>query len=198
MSEILQVKLLRVLEEGVLRRVGENAPRRVDVRVVSATARDLWAEIEAGSFRRDLYYRLKTVLIRVPSLRERPADIELLLDHYMGFFGDSQGVAGTLSDEARDRLMRYGWPGNVRELKNVVEGLILSSQTGDVIRAERVVPFLGKGAGDADLKGKIAGLEREEIERVLRACGGNKTKAARMLGISRKTLWQKLRHFESQ
>ena len=197
LSEILQVKLLRVFEEGVLRRVGENTPRQVDVRVVSATARDLWAEIEAGRFRRDLYYRLKTVLIRVPSLRERPADIEILLDYYMGFFSDSQGVVGSLSDEARDRLLRYGWPGNVRELKNVVEGLILSSHNGDIIRVDRIARFLGTGTGDADLRGKIAGLEREEIERVLKACGGNKTKAAKMLGISRKTLWQKLRQFGS-
>jgi tetratricopeptide (TPR) repeat protein len=196
LSEILQVKLLRVLEEGVLRRVGENSPRQVDVRVISATARDLWAEVEAGRFRRDLYYRLKTVLIRVPSLRERPDDIGLLLDHYLRFYGDSQGVSGKLSDEAKDRLLRYSWPGNVRELKNVVEGLILSSHNGDIIGAGRLARFLGNETATSGLKGKIEDLEREEIERVLKACGGNKTKAAEMLGISRKTLWQKLRQFD--
>lgn len=197
LSDILQVKLLRVLEEGVLRRVGENAPRRVDVRVISATARDLWAEVEAGRFRRDLYYRLKTVLIRVPSLRERPADIELLLDYYLQVFGETHGVAGNLNEEARDRLLCHGWPGNVRELKNVIEGLVLSSHNGDIIGADRIARFLGDQTANGDLKGKIADLEREEIERVLKECGGNKTKAARTLGISRKTLWQKLRQFES-
>jgi transcriptional regulator with AAA-type ATPase domain/tetratricopeptide (TPR) repeat protein len=186
LSEVLQVKLLRVLEEGVVRRVGENVPRQIDVRVISATARDLWAEVEAGRFRRDLYYRLKTVLIRVPTLRERPYDIELLLDHYLHMYTEQHKAVAKLSGEARTELARYGWPGNVRELKNVVEALILSNTNGDLLQ------FLTNGS-TGGLKARIAGLEREEIERVLKVCGGNKTDAAKMLGISRKTLWHKLK-----
>jgi DNA-binding NtrC family response regulator len=193
LSEALQVKLLRVLEEGVVRRVGENTARRIDVRVISATARDLWSEVEAGGFRRDLYYRLKTVLIRVPSLKERPPDIDLLLDHYMQFYNDCHGANAVLSDAARKALGTYGWPGNVRELKNVAEALILSSSNGNIITAENVKQFLSDRNFEGGLKGQIADLEREEIERVLKACDGNKTKAARMLGISRKTLWSKLK-----
>jgi tetratricopeptide (TPR) repeat protein len=193
LSEILQVKLLRVLEDGIVRRVGENVPRRIDVRVISATARDLWAEVEAGRFRRDLYYRLKTVLIRIPTLRERPYDIERLLEHYMGAYGDEHGVTIGLSPEANTALTAYDWPGNVRELKNVAEALILSSSDGDIVACEQVTVFLTNGTPGMGLKGRVSNLEHEEIERVLKVCGGNKTKAAQMLGISRKTLWQRLK-----
>jgi transcriptional regulator with PAS, ATPase and Fis domain len=197
LPEMLQVKLLRVLENGVVRRVGENTPRQVDVRVISATARDLWAEVEAGRFRRDLYYRLKTVLIRVPSLKERPHDIELLVDFYMQIYSERHRVTAELSSDARKRLTRYKWPGNVRELKNVVEALILSQRNGDAIDGGRVMEFLSGINHDAGLKDRIADLEREEIERVMKACDGNRTEAAKMLGISRKTLWQKLKDLES-
>lgn len=194
LSEPLQVRLLRVLEDGVVRRVGENNPRHIDVRVISATARDLWAEIEAGRFRRDLYYRLKTVLIRVPALKERPYDVELLLDHYMEVYGSRHGTSVELSREARTELARYDWPGNVRELKNVVEAIILSSADGETITGERVAQFLTSPTPDVSLRERIADIEREEIERVLKESGGNKTQAAKALGISRKTLWQKLKN----
>jgi len=194
---MLQVKLLRVLENCVVRRVGENASRQVDVRVISATARDLWAEVEAGRFRRDLYYRLKTVLIRVPSLRERPHDIDLLVDFYMQVYSERHGVNAELSADARKRLTRYKWPGNVRELKNVVEALILSQRNGKAIDGGRVMEFLSGMTHDAGLKDRIADLERDEIDRVMKVCEGNKTEAAKMLGISRKTLWHKLKDIES-
>jgi tetratricopeptide (TPR) repeat protein len=197
LPEILQVKLLRVLENFVVRRVGENAPRQVDVRVISATARDLWAEVEAGRFRRDLYYRLKTVLIRVPSLRERPHDIGLLVDFYMQVYSERHGISAELSSDARKRLTRYKWPGNVRELKNVLEALILSQRNGNAIDGGRVAEFLSGAVQDAGLKDRIADLEREEIDRVMKVCDGNRTEAAKMLGISRKTLWQKLKDVES-
>jgi DNA-binding NtrC family response regulator/tetratricopeptide (TPR) repeat protein len=197
LSEILQVKLLRVLEDGIVRRVGENTSRRIDVRVISATARDLWAEVEAGRFRRDLYYRLKTVLIRVPSLRERPYDIDLLLDYYVQVYADRHGASVSLSREATHELARHAWPGNVRELKNVVEALILSSRDGEVVEANQVRRFLTDRTTEAGLRDRIADLEHEEIERVLKLCAGNKTKAAKMLGISRKTLWQKLKQMNS-
>jgi tetratricopeptide (TPR) repeat protein len=197
LPELLQVKLLRVLENGVVRRVGENTPRQVDVRVISATARDLWAEVEAGRFRRDLYYRLKTVLIRVPSLMERPRDIEMLVDFYMQVYAQRHGINAELSPNARKMLARYKWPGNVRELKNVVEALILSQRNGNAIDAARVGEFLSGRSRDSGLKDRIADLEREEIERVMRVCQGNRTEAAKMLGISRKTLWQKLKDLDS-
>lgn len=197
LPEMLQVKLLRVLENGVVRRVGENAPRQIDVRVISATARDLWAEVEAGKFRRDLYYRLKTVLIRVPSLRERPRDIELLADFYMQVYCERHGTGAELSPDARRKLARYKWPGNVRELKNVMEALILSQTNGKAIDSRRVVEFLSGRDDNSGLKDRIASLEREEIDRVMKVCQGNRTEAAKMLGISRKTLWQKLKELES-
>ncbi len=192
LSEALQVKLLRVLEEGIVRRVGENAPRKVDVRVISATARDLWEEVEAGRFRRDLYYRLKTVLIRVPSLHERPHDIQILLDHYLKHFCEEHGSGAEFSQSARSALAGYAWPGNVRELRNVIEALVLSNTNGDMIDERRVGEFLTCDRS-AKLRDRIANLERDEIERVLKVCGGNRTEAAKMLGISRKTLWQKLK-----
>jgi transcriptional regulator with AAA-type ATPase domain/tetratricopeptide (TPR) repeat protein len=193
LSEALQVKLLRVLENGVIRRVGENAPRPVDVRVISATARDLWAEVDEGRFRRDLYYRLKTVLVRVPSLRERPYDIELLTDHYLQEYSERHGTWVGLGDEARSELVKYNWPGNVRELKNVIEALVLSSSDSDIIEGRHVLQFVTGKAPDSDLRDRIADLERDEIGRALKVCDGNRTEAARMLGISRKTLWQKLK-----
>jgi len=192
LSETLQVKLLRVLEERVVRRVGENTPRPVDVRVISATARDLWEEVEAGRFRRDLYYRLKTVLIRIPSLHERPHDIQLLLDHYLKRYCDEHGSGAEFNQAARAALAGYAWPGNVRELRNVVEALVLSNTNGDMIDAGRVSEFLTCDRS-AKLRDRIANLERDEIERVLKTCGGNRTEAAKMLGISRKTLWHKLK-----
>jgi tetratricopeptide (TPR) repeat protein len=197
LPEMLQVKLLRVLENGVVRRVGENTPRHIDVRVISATARDLWAEVEAGRFRRDLYYRLKTVLVRVPSLRERPHDIEALAEFYIQVYTERHGVAAELSPDARKKLARYKWPGNVRELKNVVEALILSQTNGNAIDSSRVTEFLSGRDHDSGLKDRIADLERGEIERVMKACQGNRTEAAKMLGISRKTLWQKLKDLDA-
>lgn len=192
LSEALQVKLLRVLEEKVVRRVGENAPRPIDVRVISATARDLWEEVEAGRFRRDLYYRLKTVLVRVPSLHERPHDIHLLLDYYQKRYCQEHDSGAEFNRAARTALAAYAWPGNVRELRNVVEALVLSNTNGDMIDAGRVSEFLTCDRS-AKLRDRIASLERDEIERVLKSCGGNRTEAARTLGISRKTLWHKLK-----
>jgi tetratricopeptide (TPR) repeat protein len=192
LSEALQVKLLRVLENGVLRRVGENTPRRVDVRVISATARDLWAEVESGQFRRDLYYRLKTVLVRIPSLTQRPHDLVPLIEHYLNVFSERHNLPARLTPEALDRLTRYQWPGNIRELKNTLEALVLSAGDGE-ITVEHTRRFLPESGAEAGLKEQIADLEQEEIERALKASGGNRTRAAEILGISRKTLWQKLR-----
>ncbi len=192
LGKSLQVKLLRVLEEGVVRRVGENTPRAVDVRVISATARNLWAEVEAGNFRRDLYYRLKTAIIRIPSLRERPYDIEALFRHYLAFYCEHYRRHLEIDHAAITELLRYEWPGNVRELKNFCEALVISKPDGTIVPSD-VIALLNGGQGNASLEERLDRTERDAILRALRICQGNRTRAAKMLGISRKTLWQKLK-----
>jgi len=193
LSETLQAKLLRVLEEGEVRRVGDNKVRRIDVRVISATTMELWQAVEAGRFRRDLYYRLKGALIRVPSLRERRGDIELLLDHFLGIERERCGREIRLRREARERLGEYSWPGNVRELKSTVEALAVSVGDDGKISVGMVERFIPDSRRGSVLDGRVKAIEREEIERALSACNGNKSKAARMLGITRKTLYSKLK-----
>ena len=192
LSTALQVKLLRVLEEGVVRRVGENVARPVDVRVICATARNLWAEVETGNFRRDLYYRLKTALIRIPSLKERPYDIEPLMQYYLDFYCKRYGKHLTLDRTAIAELTRYDWPGNVRELKNFAEALVISKTDGVIVAADIIAVLRGSHNHDS-LKRCLDETERDAILRALRLCQGNRTRAAKMLGISRKTLWQKLK-----
>ncbi len=188
LSEALQVKLLRVLEEGSVRRVGSNEPRKIDVRVLSATTRDLWHEVEAGKFRKDLYYRLKGVLVRIPSLRERPYDIELLIDYYLDQYCTSYGVRVTLSEEARQGLLTYSWPGNVRELKNVIEALVAIGRSR-VIQPSDLDQFLGTCRRSCLLEQ----AEKDAIRLALKQARGNRTKAAKILGISRGTLWHRMR-----
>jgi len=193
LSEAVQAKLLRVLEEGEVRRVGDNKVRRIDIRVISATTKDLGQAVETGRFRRDLYYRLKGALIRIPSLRERRGDIDLLLYHFLGLEGERCGRDIRLSDGARERLCEYSWPGNVRELKSTLEALAVSvGEDGEISAGlvERFMPGLGRGSG---LDGRVKAIEHEEIERALSACNGNKSKAARMLGIARRTLYSKIK-----
>jgi transcriptional regulator with PAS, ATPase and Fis domain len=197
LSEALQSKLLRVLEEGVVRRVGENRTRAVDVRVLSATTKDLGAEVDAGRFRRDLYYRLKGVVVRVPSLRERRGDVELLLDHFLETYNERCGKGVKLSAEAWQALLGYEWPGNVRELKHVVEVLVVSARDGAIVGVDAVEEFL-----EASESGPVAGCDTNEVEdreirRALDACGGNKAEAARRLGISRKTLYRRMQDPQS-
>ena len=192
LSEMLQTKLLRVLEEAEVRRVGENRSRPVDIRLLSATAKNLGQAVEEGRFRRDLYYRLKGVLVRVPSLRERRRDIDLLLDYFLELQCDKQEISIRLTSACRKMIHEYRWPGNVRELKNTVEALVASSKDGAVIHAGSLERFLVKSAYRGRPRGRLKDMELEEIERVLSACEGNKSKAARLLGITRKTLYSKL------
>ena len=194
LSEMLQTKLLRVLEEGEVRRVGENKCRTVDIRVISATTKDLGRAVEESRFRRDLYYRLKGVLIRVPSLRERRGDIDLLLDHFLSTQSEMYGKKIRVSVKARRLLREHDWPGNVRELKSTVEALAACSEEKTVVTADSVEGLLGSPHCAAGHRCRLKEIERQEIERALSACGGNKSKAARMLGISRKTLYYRLGH----
>jgi two-component system response regulator AtoC len=197
----LQAKLLRVLQEEEVRPLGDAKSRRIDVRVLAATARDLEAEVAAGRFREDLFYRLNVVRLAVPPLRERPKDVPLLVDHFLARFRTVLGkpVRG-IADEALARLVAYPWPGNVRELENVVErALILAS--GDRIGlaelpANVVAPQPGAqpaGRQDFSLRRARRAVEVEAIQRALRATGGNRTHAARLLEISHRALLYKLK-----
>ena len=199
----LQVKLLRVLQEEEVRPLGESKARPVNVRVIAATARDLDAEVEAGRFRDDLFYRLNVVRLSVPPLRERPKDISLLVDHFFAHFRDALGKPlHSVSDDALERLVAYPWPGNIRELENVVErAVILASGDRITLRElpENVVRIdeqVRAGASsDLGLKRARRSLEAELIRRALRATGGNRTRAARLLEISHRALLYKLKEY---
>jgi len=187
----LQVKLLRFLETGEFRRVGDVRLRRVDVRVVAATNRNLAEEIARGNFREDLYYRLNVIKIVVPPLRERKEDIPLLVEYFLQKSGG--GKSKTLAPEAMEALMRHDYPGNVRELFNILErGILLSS---------------GENIQEEDLFGCITGprepevytleeMEKRHIKQVLRKVQGNKTHAAELLGISLRNLYRKIETYQ--
>jgi transcriptional regulator with PAS, ATPase and Fis domain len=262
-----QAKLLRVLEERSVLRVGSTKPRRIDVRFVTATNRDLTREVRAGRFRGDLYYRISGVVVRIPPLRERPTEIEPLARHFLEEFSAQMGQAAPeLTPAAVEALLGYEWPGNVRELKNVMERAVLLAGTGAVVR-EHVLPeptlfrdhagaggllasndldestqviarpreFLGSNMANGEpsrrrsrapdsvrssrvpdsrrsrapesrrarglsgappsSRSREGGSEEDQRERLIRAleaCGGNQTRAAELLGISRRTLINRL------
>ncbi len=186
----LQAKILRALQDGEVRRIGETRSFAVDVRILCATHRDLAARVREGQFRQDLYYRLKVLTLEVPPLRERRDDILPLARR---FLGEERTTAGAFSPAARKRLVAYAWPGNVRELQNVVKhGAALA--TGDEVLDEDLPEELTrpKPASRGPLT-TLADVEREHILRVLDACGGSQADAARVLAIGRNTLWRKLR-----
>jgi len=180
-----QAKLLRVLEERRIRPVGSEQEIPVDVRVVAATNRDLRAEVAAHRFRQDLYYRLQVVELNLPPLRERVEDIPALLEHFIGLLAPYLGVP-RLAPDARTlaRMAAYDWPGNVRELKNLVERSLILGWFD-------LGPEPGTAAGVATGEGSLEAVEKRHILSVLAGCDGNKSEAARRLGISRKTLDRK-------
>jgi two-component system, NtrC family, response regulator AtoC len=200
----LQVKLLRVLENDEVRRVGENKPEQVDVRLIAATSRELERRVEEGLFREDLYYRLHVVHIVIPPLRERTEDIPLLLEHFLDRFNRkfAKNTAG-LEPAALKAVLGYHWPGNVRELENAMERAMILSE-GDELQLTSFPAQLQRGAGgfarragDADLsiKRRMASLEAELIERALEQTGGNRTHACRLLEISHRALLYKMRDY---
>lgn len=193
----MQVKLLRVLQEREVRRVGENRSRAVDVRVLAATHRDLTAEVAAGRFRQDLYYRLRVIEIRIPPLRERCDDILPLARRFLTETASRLRLPATaFSPRAADMLAHWTWPGNVRELQNVVERAIVLAR-GERIEVEDLpeeVRRVGAAAVDGASQ-RLADVERGHILRVLESVGGNRTKAARALGIGPATLFRKLRAY---
>jgi two-component system response regulator AtoC len=196
----LQAKLLRVLEDGVVRPVGASTERKVDVRLIAATARPLEEMIAEGSFREDLFYRLNVVRIHLPPLRDRPADISALATQFVAQAGARQGRSLRLTPEALGRLLEWNWPGNVRELRNAVERAAILSTTGvldvaDLALGDPRMP--GGGAGQIpSLKPQVAALERTVIEQALAEAGGNRRKAAKALGVSLRTLFYKIQRYE--
>ena len=202
MSPTMQAKILRVLQEHEIERVGGETPVRVDVRVVAATNRDLEAEVAAGRFRDDLYYRLAVVVVRLPALRERGDDVDLLARRFLEDFAAEHGrPVRLLAPEAAERLRAYTWPGNVRQLRNVVERAVLVAE-GEVLRADHLPPEVlnaavsPNGHGDGGFL-PLRELERRHIRLALDLTGGNLGDTARLLGIHRNTLRQKLRQLHS-
>jgi len=194
-----QAKLLRVLQEGEVRAVGEERVRRVDVRVIAATHRDLEEEVRAGRFREDLFYRLNVVHLRVPPLRERPEDVPVLARHFLARFAERFGVPSLHAPEALlHRLAGHAWPGNVRELENTIERLVALSPPEGLDLA--LLPDRGRAApaderGPLALKDRVQAYERGLVVEALRAARGNRSEAARRLGVSRVTLHDKLKRY---
>jgi len=201
MSLAMQSKLLRVLQELEITRVGGEEVIKVDVRVIAATNKELLQEIGAGRFREDLFYRLNVITLNVSSLRERKEDIPLLVQHFLKIFAEKnhKEIKG-FTPHAMDRLLKYEWPGNVRELINTVErGVVLSrSEYLD----EHDISLIVKDEDEVSLQGEMSGnLPLEEVEKAailktLELVEGNKSEAARRLGITRKTLHKKLKKYE--
>lgn len=203
----LQVKLLRAIQEEEIRPVGESKPISVDVRVIAATARNLENEIREGRFREDLFYRLNVVRLEVPPLRDRRADIPLLVDHFLRGFRDELGKsAGRVSDEALDLLVGYRWPGNVRELENMMERAMILSD-GDAVEASALPSTIheqslqgpgeiGEAQEDLCLKRGRQAFEAELIRKALARTGGNRTHAAKLLEISHRALLYKIKDYE--
>jgi two-component system, NtrC family, response regulator AtoC len=203
----LQAKLLRVLQEGRIERVGGNTAISVDLRVVAATNRDLQQAVEAGVLRRDLYFRLNVVRIDVPGLRERQGDIALLANHFLHKHSLELGrPAPKLGADVLQRLEAYDWPGNVRELENLMERAAVLCRGNEVTLAHLPAelsrepagpqpPALAAIEGSLDLKDRVESLERQLIESALARCNNSKAAAARLLGISERTLWYKLKAY---
>jgi two-component system, NtrC family, response regulator AtoC len=190
MNLTTQAKFLRILETGSFRRVGGTKQLKVDVRVIAATKRILEHEVKEGEFREDLYYRLNVVKVHLPPLRERREEIPLLVNHFLKQGRAAQVIPKPISPEALEVLMAFDWPGNVRELANVIEqALILSS--GPAILPEDL-PFQAKGLSPSREINRLSDVEKEHIARALEKERGNKTKAAKTLGISLRNLYRKI------
>lgn len=207
-SPAFQVKLLRVLQDKVVERIGDTKTIPVDVRVVLATNKDLLAAVAAGEFREDLYYRIHVITIEMPPLRERRSDIGNLAEHFLRRFAAEHGrPALHFTDRALRALVAAPWPGNVRQLENLVERAVVLSHGPDLDLQDLpagLVATTGKAAPEAleapagptlPLKEALAGPEKRIIERALQECGGNREKAAKLLGINRSTLFHKLRKY---
>lgn len=186
-----QLKLLRFLQEKEIRPVGAARPKPVDVRVIAATNRDLQRAVEEGKFRQDLWFRLNVVRIVLPPLRQRPGDVPLLAAHFLKKYNERYGMQARLLPDGLRALEDYTWPGNVRQLQHVIERLVILAPGGRIDGAA-VRDAIQASAPREKPAETLAAAEEEQIRRVLQATGGNKSRAARILGIERKTLYRKL------
>jgi Nif-specific regulatory protein len=200
----LQSKLLRALQEGEIRPVGGTVSKHVNVRIVAATNRNLEDEVKKGTFREDLYYRLKVFPLRLPPLRERRDDIPLLATYFLERYSDEIGKAtGGFSQQAMELMVAYDWPGNVRELQNEVQRLVIQIEPGAFATPELLSPRIRQVEGLIARAGTAKGTLKEMMDTVekfflieaLREHGNNKTNAAKTLGITREGLHKKLRQF---
>src|SRR5437867_6569548 len=201
-SLTFQEKLLRVIQEREIRRVGSNETTQVNIRLIAATNRDLREMVRSNQFREDLFHRLNVFTIALPALRDRVEDIPMLASYYMKIFSEKNGRTVRLAPEALEAMKRYSWPGNVRELKNMLERAITFNSTGVIQFGELEFGEACPGAekpsaspsaavtGQAPT-GSLDEMEREHIIRILKETGGNKKKAAEILGIERRTLYNK-------
>ena len=197
----LQAKLLRALQEREVKPVGSTERRRINVRIIAATNRDLEAAIRGGSFRQDLYFRLNVVQVKLPPLRDRKSDIPILVTSFLEKFSDPHGSPRTISDDAMRRLIAYDWPGNVRELENAIERA-LALGSGPILHVGDLPSSLHYPASERvpekDELLPLEELERRAILRTLRETGGDKLAAARMLGIGKTTLYRKLKQYHME
>lgn len=204
MPLVMQAKLLRVLESGEVVRLGSNETKHVDVRLISATNRDLGKMVKEGQFREDLYFRINAALLHSPALRERAEDIPLLVRHYVAVFARQMEMpVPQISEEVNEHLMQFDWPGNVRQLMNVVQNMLINSEEGKV--QLRHLPQELQKAGDglpADNNMSVDTgymsldqIEKQAIRNALRIHHGNREQAAKMLGIGERTLYRKLREY---
>ena len=206
MSKAMQVKLLRILQEREVTRVGGAEVIKVDVRVIAASNKNLKEEIQKGNFREDLFYRLNVVSLHVPPLRERKEDIPMLAQHFLKHFSErnNKNIQG-YTPRAMQKIMAYSWPGNIRELMNAVERAVVLAHA-DFLDAAEIALIMGDSAssvGAAESDRPPQNLSLEDVEKksilgALDACGGNKSEAARRLGITRKTLRAKLQKYQTE
>ncbi|HBH04530.1 MAG TPA: hypothetical protein DDZ42_21895, partial [Candidatus Rokubacteria bacterium] len=193
----MQSKILRALEEGRVKRVGSEEAVDVDVRIIAASNKDLEAETKAGRFRDDLYWRLNVVQLVVPALGERPEDVVPLARHFLATYAREQKKpVADFSPDVLEAFARYAWPGNVRELRNAVERAVIFAEPGRPIRLGHLPAYLRPG-GEPAAPGRtfrtLKEVEAEYIREILDAFGGNRTRAAEVLGVSVVTLWRKLK-----
>jgi two-component system response regulator HydG len=196
-----QIKLLRVLEERAVTRLGDNRTRPVDVRVLAATNADLHQKVKDGSFRQDLYFRLKVVTIDLPPLRERRSDIKLLVEHFLQHFRKAHGKdVESIDRDALVALVQYDWPGNVRELRNAVESMVVRAKGNILTRADLPPEIWAPLPVDQDGWQFLAGrtwqdVEKNHIRVTLELCGGNRLKTAKAMGLSERTLYRKIKEY---
>ncbi len=201
----VQPKLLRVLQEGAVRRVGADREREVNVRVVAATNRDLEKEVREGRFREDLYWRVHVIYLHVPPLRERPFDIPLLVEHFISKAAEAaKNTTLDVSPETLAILTAYSWPGNVRELENAIERAVAFAH-GARLTPDDLPERVRTGGGASAILARsrerhltLRELEREYILETVRKTGGNKSRAAELLGLDRETLYRKLDEYRAE